>query len=152
MRGFLMLAATGEDPRSRMKTSAKQPAHLPPTGRQNVLRRALPSDRASGAGQTQPAAAPRCGSDAAACVVAGCRAAPLRFGALRGPTGRLDWAGLGSIPPGDWYVSRVYLRSSFRVFVPILLGPARLHIGLSATARVHRWKSTIISFHLHEHI
>ena len=33
-----MLAATGEDPRSRMKTSAKSSAHLPPTGRQNVLR------------------------------------------------------------------------------------------------------------------
>ena len=42
MRGFLMLAATGEDPRSRMKTSAKSSAHLPPTGRQNVLREPIP--------------------------------------------------------------------------------------------------------------
>ena len=37
-----MLAATGEDPRSRMKTSAKSSAHLPPTGRQNVLREPIP--------------------------------------------------------------------------------------------------------------
>ena len=42
MRGFLMLAATGEDPRLRIERSAKRSAHLPPTGRQNVPREPIP--------------------------------------------------------------------------------------------------------------
>ena len=102
MRGFLMLAATGEDPRSRMKTSAKSSAHLPPTGRQNVPREPLPAPRVDSNAQWG-GIGERCNRSYARVRVYAknpCARHAIYASARRGPLRHLVWHRLKGVDPG----------------------------------------------------
>ena len=102
MRGFLMLAATGEDPRSRMKTSAKSSAHLPPTGRHTVPREPLPAPRVDSNAQWG-GIGERCNRSYARVRVYGknpCARHAIYASARRGPLSHLVWHRLKGVDPG----------------------------------------------------